>query len=58
MSEPIWLEASYKFPCTYSIRRPGSSMTSAMALPAPGPGTVRLALTRTALELYGENYMA
>ena len=33
-------------------------MTNAMALPAPGPGTVRLALTRAALELYGEYYTA
>jgi hypothetical protein len=35
---------------------PMSSMSSTLALPAPGPSTVRLALVRTALELFGESY--
>jgi hypothetical protein len=55
-SQSIWLAANYHFPTTYSIRVPMSSMSSARALPAPGPGTVRLALIRTAIELFGMDY--
>jgi hypothetical protein len=32
-------------------------MTSAKTLPAPGPGTIRLALIRAALEIYEKNYV-
>ena len=49
----IWLAADYHFPSTYSCRIPMSSMSSALAMPAPGPATVRLALIRTGIELFG-----
>lgn len=49
----LWLAADYHFPSTYSIKTPMSSMNSALALPAPGPATVRLALVRTGIELFG-----
>ena len=52
-NDRIWLAAEYHFPSTYSIRIPGSSMANAKALPAPGPATVRLALIRTGIELFG-----
>lgn len=55
VAEP-WLAASYHMPTTYSCRTPMSSMSSATALPAPGPATVRLALVRTAIELCGTAY--
>lgn len=52
-SDWVWLAADYHFPATYSCRVPMSSMCSALALPAPGPATVRLALIRTGIELFG-----
>jgi hypothetical protein len=55
-SSPLWLAADYHFPSTYSCRVPLSSMSSAKALPAPGPATIRLALLRTGIELFGEHY--
>lgn len=48
-----WLAAEYHVPLLYSCRVPMSSTSSTLALPAPGPATVRLALIRTGLELYG-----
>lgn len=52
-SDLIWLAADYHCPVTYSCRVPMSSMSSARAMPAPGPATVRLALIRTGIELFG-----
>lgn len=52
----IWLAADYHFPGTYSCRVPMSSARSAQAMPAPGPTTVRLALIRNAIELFGPEY--
>ncbi len=49
----VWIAADYHFPSTYSCRIPMSSMNSATAMPAPGPATVRLALLRTGIELFG-----
>lgn len=49
----MWLAADYHMPTTYSCRIPMSSMSSALALPAPGPATVRLALLRTGIEYLG-----
>ena len=49
----MWLTADYHFPSTYSCRIPMSSMSSASAMPAPGPATVRLALLRTGIEYVG-----
>ena len=53
MSPLIWLRADYHLPATYSCRVPMSSIASARALPAPGPATVRLALIRTGIEVFG-----
>jgi hypothetical protein len=33
-----------------------SSMSSSLAMPAPGPGTVRLALIRRGIEVFGKDY--
>lgn len=55
-SDLAWLAADYHFPSAYSCRVPMSSMSSALAMPAPGPGTVRLALIRTGIELFGIDY--
>jgi len=52
-----WLAATYHLPATYSCRVPMSSITSALALPGPGPATVRLALIRTATELFDLPYV-
>jgi hypothetical protein len=52
----VWLAADYHLPGTYSCRVPMSSMSSARALPAPGPATIRLALVRTGIELFGLEY--
>src|SRR5215467_4232207 len=49
----VWIAADYHFPSTYSCRIPMSSISSALALPAPGPATVRLALMKTGIELFG-----
>jgi hypothetical protein len=51
--EHLWLAADYHFPGTYSLRIPLSSANNAQIMPAPGPGTVRLALIRTGVELFG-----
>lgn len=51
----IWLTADYHFPSTYSCRIPMSSMSSAGAMPTPGPATVRLALLRTGIEYVGRD---
>lgn len=55
MSAPpmAWLVAEYHVPATYSCRLPLSSPNSALVSPAPGPATVRLALVRVGLELFG-----
>src|SRR5215813_2349757 len=57
MSPLIWLRADYHLPATYSCRVPMSSVASARALPAPGPATVRLALIRTGIEVFGIKYV-
>lgn len=54
-SPTIWLAADYHLPATYSCRIPMSSMTHAPTLPTPGPATVRLALLRCSLELFGHD---
>ncbi len=46
--------AEFTFAVTYSIREPGTSITFAKACPVPGPGTVKLALSKVAIESYGE----
>lgn len=51
--QDIWIAANYHMPSTYSIRVPMSSMSSSLMLPAPSPATVRLALIRTGIELFG-----
>lgn len=48
-----WLAADYHLPLTYSCRLPSSSMSSGLVSPAPGPATVRLALIRMGIELFG-----
>ena len=48
-----WFAAEYHFPSTYSCRLPLSSPASALISPAPGPATVRLALLRVGIELFG-----
>src|SRR6266567_5735166 len=52
-----WLAAAYHFPSAYSCRLPMSSMASALVSPAPGPATVRLALIRVGIELFGIEYV-
>lgn len=49
----VWLAADFHMASTYSCRIPVSSQHSALAMPAPGPATVRLAMIRTAIELFG-----
>lgn len=56
-SHLTWLAAEYHLPSSYSCRVPMSSMNSALALPAPGPATVRLALIRTGIELFGLEFV-
>jgi hypothetical protein len=56
-SSLTWLAADYHLPATYSCRVPMSSITSALALPAPGPATVRLALMRAGIEVFGLEYV-
>ena len=48
-----WFAAEYHFPSTYSCRLPLSSVASALISPGPGPATVRLALIRVGIELFG-----
>ena len=50
-----WIAAEYHLPATYSCRLPFSSSNSALVSPAPGPATVRLALIRTGLEIFGRD---
>jgi hypothetical protein len=50
-----WLAADYHFPATYSCRLPFSSPNSALISPAPGPATVRLALIRVGVEIFGKD---
>lgn len=50
-----WLAAEYHFPATYSCRLPFSSTNSALISPAPGPATVRLALIRVGIEVFGRD---
>ncbi len=57
LSQHVWLAADYHFPSTYSCRVPMSSMNSASVTPAPGPATVRLALIRVGIELFGMEYV-
>lgn len=52
----IWLAADYHFPATYSCRFLMSSIGSVQILPTPGSATVRLALIRTGVELFGIEY--
>lgn len=49
----IWIAADYHFPSTYSCRIPMSSISTALAMPTPGPATIRLALIRTGIEFFG-----
>ncbi|NWJ94205.1 MAG: hypothetical protein HXX20_00315 [Chloroflexi bacterium] len=53
----IWLSAEYNFAAMYSCRIPLTSIGSATVMPAPGPATVRLALIRTGIELFGIDYV-
>jgi hypothetical protein len=53
VADSLWLAAEYLFCTTYSIRAPGSGMANTKALPAPGPGTVRMALIRAGIEIVG-----
>jgi hypothetical protein len=55
MSDDVWVEAAYSFPSLYSIRIPGANNHYARATPAPGPGTIRLALIKTSFLVFGEN---
>lgn len=52
-SSRVWIAADYHFPSTYSCRIPMSSANCASVMPAPGPATVRLALIRVGIELFG-----
>ena len=56
LTDFTWLAAEYHLPSLYSCRIPMSSMNSVQALPAPGPATVRLALIRTGIEVFGLEY--
>lgn len=51
--ESIWLAGDFDMVSVYSCRIPVSSQNYALAMPAPGPATVRLAMVRTAAELVG-----
>lgn len=53
----VWLAARYHIPMTYSCQTPMSSASSVLAMPAPGPATVRLAMVRNGIELFGEDYV-
>jgi len=52
-SSRVWIAADYHFPSTYSCRIPMSSANCASVMPAQGPATVRLALIRVGIELFG-----
>lgn len=53
---PIWLAADYHLPLPYTCRTPLTSPYSAKALPGPSPATVRLALIRNSIELFGTDF--
>jgi hypothetical protein len=53
LTKTIWLAADYHFATIYSCRYAMSGIGSTRAIPTPGPGTIRLALIRTAIELFG-----
>jgi hypothetical protein len=52
-STQLWLAADYHFPALYCCRVPITSPNGGLALPAPGPATVRLALIRAGIRLFG-----
>jgi hypothetical protein len=52
-----WLAADYHLPAIYSCRVPMSSQNCALVSPSPGPATVRLALIRTGIEVFGLSYV-
>lgn len=52
----IWLAADYHLPLPYTCRVPLTSPYSAKALPGPSPATVRLALIRNSIELFGIDF--
>lgn len=56
-SSRVWIAADYHFPSTYSCRIPMSSANCASVMPAPGPATVRLALIRVGIELFGLDFV-
>lgn len=56
-SKTIWLAAQYHCPTTYACRVPLSSAYSTQAMPAPGPATVRLAMVRVGIEIFGKPYV-
>ena len=56
-SSLTWLAADYHLPATYSCRVPMSSQTCALVSPSPGPATVRLALIRTGIEVFGHAFV-
>jgi hypothetical protein len=56
-SSLTWLAADYHLPATYSCRVPMSSKTCALVSPSPGPATVRLALIRIGIEVFGHAYV-
>lgn len=56
MTDKVWLAAHFHMPSTYSIRSPASSPHNAQTLPAPSPVTVRLALIRKSLEIWGVEF--
>ncbi len=53
LSDSMWLAADYRFPSGYSCRVPMSSMHAGLAMPAPSPATIRLALIRVGIEMLG-----
>jgi hypothetical protein len=56
LHDRFWIRATYNFPFTFSIRMPLSSMANSIALPAPGPATIRLALIKKGIEHYGVEF--
>lgn len=54
-AQRVWIAADYHIPSTYSCRIPMSSANSVPVMPAPGPATVRLALIRTGIEMFGQD---
>lgn len=52
-----WLAASYEMASIFTCRMPMSSPHSGLALPTPGPSTVRMAIIRSGIELYGAAFV-